>query len=185
MRGIRQILSWHRNPAWSFTERSDLMQDAAWRRGFGLLRRFDLSFDMMIYSGQLGEALDLAQAFPDTQIVLNHTGSPADRDDDAIAAWRAGMSALAGRRQRRGQDLRPRRLRPQLDDREHAALHPPHHRRLRHRALHVPRAISRWPGCTAARDAVYTSFKTVVADLSEAEQRALFHDNAVRFYRLG
>ena len=42
MRGIRQILSWHRNPAWSFTERADLMQDAAWRRGFGLLRRFTI-----------------------------------------------------------------------------------------------------------------------------------------------
>ena len=95
MRGIRQILSWHENPTWSFHERADLMQDAAWRRGFGLLQRFDLSFDMMVYSGQLGDALDLAQAFPDTQIILNHTGSPADRDDDAIAAWRAGMSALA------------------------------------------------------------------------------------------
>ena len=90
MRGIRQILSWHENPAWTFHDRADLMQDAAWRRGFDLLQKFNLSFDMMIYSGQLADALDLAQAFPDTQIILNHTGSPADRDDEAIAAWRAG-----------------------------------------------------------------------------------------------
>ncbi|MDE0201555.1 MAG: amidohydrolase family protein, partial [Rhodospirillaceae bacterium] len=34
-------------------------------------------------------------------------------------------------------------------------------------------------------DAIYDSFKTIVADLTAAEQRALFHDNAVRFYRLG
>ena len=34
-------------------------------------------------------------------------------------------------------------------------------------------------------DAIYDSFKTIVADLSADEQRALFHDNAVRFYRLG
>ena len=33
-------------------------------------------------------------------------------------------------------------------------------------------------------DAIYDSFKTIVADLSLDEQRALFHDNAVRFYRL-
>ena len=52
------------------------------------------------------------------------------------------------RRQRRGQDLRPRRLRPQLDHGEHAALHPPHHRRLRHRALHVR---ERFPGGRIAR----------------------------------
>ena len=34
-------------------------------------------------------------------------------------------------------------------------------------------------------DAIYDSFKTIVADLTAEEQRALFHDNAVRFYRLG
>ena len=184
MRGIRQILSWHRNPAWSFNERADLMQDAAWRRGFGLLRRFDLAFDMMIYSGQLGDALDLASAFPDTQIIVNHTGSPADRDDDAIAAWRSGMSGARRCHQRRGQDLRPQRLRPQLDHREHAALHPPHHRRFgTERCMFA----SDFPvaGLHGGAGAVYESFKTIVADFSEAEQRALFHDNAVRLYRLG
>ena len=33
-------------------------------------------------------------------------------------------------------------------------------------------------------DAIYDSFKQVMADLSEHEQRALFHDNAAKFYRL-
>ena len=183
MRGIRQILSWHRNPAWSFTERADLMQDAAWRRGFGLLRRFDLSFDMMIYSGQLGDALDLAQAFPDTQIVLNHTGSPADRDDDAIAAWRAGMSALAGAA---NVAVKISDLGAYDHDWTTESTRP----FIRHTidAFGVERCMfaSDFPvaGLHGGADAVYTSFKTIVADLSEAEQRALFHDNAVRFYRL-
>jgi predicted TIM-barrel fold metal-dependent hydrolase len=33
-------------------------------------------------------------------------------------------------------------------------------------------------------DTIYDGFKTIVADLGAAEQAALFHDNAVRFYRL-
>ena len=184
MRGIRQILSWHSNPAWSFTERADLMQDAAWRRGFGLLKRYNLSFDMMIYSGQLGEALGLAQAFPDTQIVLNHTGSPADRDDDAIAAWRAGMSALAGAA---NVAVKISDLGAYDHDWTTESTRP----FIRHAidAFGVERCMfaSDFPvaGLHGGADAVYTSFKTIVADLTQAEQRALFHDNAVRVYRLG
>ena len=184
MRGIRQILSWHGNPAWSFTERADLMQDAAWRRGFGLLQRFNLSFDMMIYSGQLGDALDVAEAFPDTQIVLNHTGSPADRDDDAIAAWRAGMSALAGAA---NVAVKISDLGAYDHDWTTESTRP----FVRHAidAFGVERCMfaSDFPvaGLHGGADAVYTSFKTIVADLTQAEQRALFHDNAVRVYRLG
>ena len=184
MRGIRQILSWHSNPVWTFSDRADLMQDAAWRRGFGLLRRHDLSFDMMIYSGQLGDALDLAQAFPDTQIVLNHTGSPADRDADAIAAWRAGMSALAG----------AANVTVKISDLgayDHHWTVDSVRPFIRHTidAFGTERCMfaSDFPvaGIHGGADAVYDSFKTVVADLSPAEQRALFHDNAIRIYRLG
>ena len=184
MRGIRQILSWHRNPAWSFNERADLMRDAAWRRGFGLLRRHGLSFDMMIYSGQLGDALDLARAFHDTQIVLNHTGSPADRGDDAIAAWRAGMSALAGAANVavKISDLGAYDHNWTVDSVRPFILHTID-------AFGTERCLfaSDFPvaGLHGGADAVYDSFKTVVADLAPGEQRALFHDNAVRLYRLG
>ena len=188
MRGIRQILSWHQNPVWSFNERSDLMQDSAWRRGFGLLRRNDLSFDMMIYSGQLGEAQDSISPRPSRTRRSSSTTPGAPRtaiDDDAIAAWRKGMSALAGAanvavkisdlgaydhnwttEQARG----PSSATPSTPSGPSAAC---------------SRAIFPSPASTAARTPSYDSFKTIVADLSEAEQRALFHDNAVRFYRLG
>lgn len=39
-------------------------------------------------------------------------------------------------------------------------------------------------GLHGSAGAIYDSFKSIVADLAPAEQRALFHDNAVRFYRL-
>ena len=131
MRGIRQIMSWHSNPAWSFNERADLMQDAAWRRGFALLQRFGLSFDLMIYSGQLADALDLARAFPrdaDRPQPHRQPGRSRRRRHRGLAQ----RHERAGRRgERRRQDLRPRRLRPRLDDREHAPLRPPYHRCLR------------------------------------------------------
>ena len=33
-------------------------------------------------------------------------------------------------------------------------------------------------------DALYTAYKSMVADFTESEQLALFHDNARRFYRI-
>jgi predicted TIM-barrel fold metal-dependent hydrolase len=183
VRGIRQIMSWHKNPVWTFTDRSDLMQDEAWRRGFGLLRKHNLSFDMMIFSGQLGDVLDLARAFPDTQIILNHTGSPADRDDDGIKGWHDGMAALsqAPNVAVKISDLGAYDHNWTLESVRPFILH----------TIDVFGAercmfASDFPvaGLHGGADAVYGSFKTLVADLSAAEQRALFHDNAVRLYRL-
>jgi len=38
--------------------------------------------------------------------------------------------------------------------------------------------------CGADFDTIFAGFKTIVADLSHAEQLRLFHDNALRFYCL-
>jgi len=43
----------------------------------------------------LGEAAAVARAFPQTAIVLNHTGFPWDRSEEGLAAWRQGMEVLA------------------------------------------------------------------------------------------
>lgn len=79
-----------------------IMQDADFRAGFAQLGRRKLSFDAMIYHPQLLELADLARAFPDTTIVLNHIGGMlaftktyVARKDEAIAQWRSGMTELA------------------------------------------------------------------------------------------
>ena len=41
------------------------------------------------------EAAALARAFPDTLIVLNHTGLPADRSPEGLHGWREAMATLA------------------------------------------------------------------------------------------
>jgi predicted TIM-barrel fold metal-dependent hydrolase len=71
------------------------MTDQTWRRGFAALRRHDLRFDLQTPWWHLSEAADLACDFPDTQIILDHAGLPADRSQQGLSAWRSAMERAA------------------------------------------------------------------------------------------
>ena len=183
VRGIRQIVSWHENPSFNFCERSDIMADAEWRNGFAKLSKFDLSFDLMLFPTQLADALNLARAFPDTRIILNHTGSPVDRDENGLACWRDGMKALSTVD---NVAVKISDLCAYDHDWSVASFRP------------FVRDTIEWFGvkrCMFASDfpvallhgsarQIYSAFMEIVADLSADEQRSLFYDNAVNFYRL-
>lgn len=183
VRGVRFILSWHDEPRKRFAARPDHMSDPAWLAGFALLRRYGLSFDLMLYPGQIEEAAALAARFPDTQIVVNHGGSPIDRDPEGMARWRRGLRLLAAQPNvaikisdlvAYDHDWTLDSLRPVVlacieafgTDRAMFASDAP--------------VMSLW----ASYDEVFSAFKAIVADFSAAEQRALFHDNAARIYRI-
>ena len=183
VRGVRFILSWHEDPAKTFVERADYMADPQWRAGFALLQRFGLSFDMMIYPSQLGDAADLADRFPETLIIVNHGGSPIDRDPDGMARWRQGLTELARRPNVRlkisdlvayDHDWTPESLRPVVLD----CLD----------AFGPDRAMfaSDFPvaGLHTGYGQMYAVFAGIVHDLTPQEQQALFHDNAMRDYRI-
>jgi predicted TIM-barrel fold metal-dependent hydrolase len=72
-----------------------LMSDEAWRRGYSALARHRLHFDLQTPWWNLPEAGCLARDFPDTVIILNHTGLPSDRSETGLAAWRDAMAAFA------------------------------------------------------------------------------------------
>jgi len=72
-----------------------LMSDETWRRGYALLARHGLNFDLQTPWWNLHEAIALARDFPATTIVLNHTGLPSDRSETGLAGWRTAMAALA------------------------------------------------------------------------------------------
>lgn len=95
VRGIRHILNWDPDPALTYTDRFDLMADPDWLRGFGLLRHYDMSFDLQVYPWQLTAAADLAARFPDTPIILNHAGMPLHQSGTGRETWRAGIKRLA------------------------------------------------------------------------------------------
>ncbi|HAN5235888.1 amidohydrolase family protein [Escherichia coli] len=74
---------------------SGSMQDDKWLKGFSLLSKYNLSWDLRVPYWHLDEAAEVAKAFPHTPIVLNHLGFPWDRSDEGLSVWRKGMQALA------------------------------------------------------------------------------------------
>lgn len=95
LRGIRSKPVTARTPAEMQPGRPGSMQDERWLRGFSLLQRYGLSWDLRVPHWHLGEAAEVARAFPGTPIVLNHTGFPWDRSPAGLAAWRRSMERIA------------------------------------------------------------------------------------------
>jgi len=95
LRGVRQQLHWHQKPLYRFAARPDLMNDAAFRAGFGQLERRDLLFELQVFASQMADAARLARDFPEVIFVLLHAGMLEDRSPDGWARWRQGMKLLA------------------------------------------------------------------------------------------
>jgi len=78
-----------------------LYRSAKFREGFARLAPLGLSFDAWMLEPQLGDLVDLARAFPDTPIVLDHVGTPlgvasyAGRREERFPIWRDNIRALA------------------------------------------------------------------------------------------
>lgn len=94
VRGIRHIVNWHPDPKRSYTPR-DVTGDAAWQRGFALLGKHGLSFDLQCYPGQFATLAELIARHGDVQVIINHAGMPVDRDDAGRTLWSNGMRRLA------------------------------------------------------------------------------------------
>jgi len=106
LRGVRNIAARHDSPEVRVSgpvPPPGLLADPSFREGYARLAPAGLSFDAWVYHPQLGEVAALADAFPDTQIILNHTGGPIGigpyqgRRDAAFAEWQEGIRALAKR----------------------------------------------------------------------------------------
>jgi predicted TIM-barrel fold metal-dependent hydrolase len=182
-RGIRHILNWHEDPSHRHSDRGDYLWSEDWRRGFALLDRYGLSFDLQIYPHQMGAALDLARAFPETQIVLNHAGMPFWRGEEELAAWRAAMAELASAPNVAVKisglglgdpDWTPESMRPVLLGTIEA--------------FGTERAMfgSNFPvdGLFSDLATQWSAYDQLTADFSTDERRALFQTNAERVYRI-
>jgi len=102
-RGIRHISAWdantdirsYRNPP------KGLLLDPKFREGFACLQKYGLSFDAWLYHPQLMELVDLARTFPDTPIIVDHIGGPlgigpyAEKREEVFEEWKHGIAVLA------------------------------------------------------------------------------------------
>ena len=102
-RGIRHRASWpepRRVPGQPATTEHLLLEEG-FRAGFSRLRLYGLSFEAWLLHTHLRDLADLARAFPDTTIILNHMGGPilADLDqaqrEEFFARWREDIAAVA------------------------------------------------------------------------------------------
>jgi L-fuconolactonase len=103
-RGIRHAGAWDASPDIRRSHTAppqSLYALPAFREGFGRLSPLGLSFEAWQYHPQLPEVTDLARAFPETLILLDHVGGPlgigpyAGQRDAVFAGWRRDIQELA------------------------------------------------------------------------------------------
>jgi predicted TIM-barrel fold metal-dependent hydrolase len=95
LRGIRMQIHWHENPLYRFAPKPDLADDETFRKNFGRLADYGLSFELQVFAPQMEGAARLAHDFPRTTFILQHCGMPEDLSETGMAAWRTGMKRLA------------------------------------------------------------------------------------------
>jgi predicted TIM-barrel fold metal-dependent hydrolase len=204
-RGIRHSSAWDADPnvAYMYASRpKGLLLDSTFRKGFACLAPLGLSFDAWLLQPQIGELTDLARAFPDSRIVLDHCGGPlgigsyANRREELFPVWKASIAEIAkcpnvavklgGLAMRLlGYDFHERPKPPSSEDAA-AAWRPYIETCIE--AFGPARCMfeSNFPPDKGqcSYQVIFNAFKRIAAQYSEPETTALFSKTAADFYRL-
>jgi len=204
-RGIRHSSAWDADAevAGMYALRpKGLLLDPIFREGFACLAPLGLSFVAWLFHPQIGELADLARAFPDTGIVLDHCGGPigvgsyANRREEIFANWKASiqdiakcpnvMVKLGGLAMRLlGYDFDRRPKPPSSED---AAAAWGAYIETCIEAFSAERCMfeSNFPPDKGqcSYQVIFNAFKRIAAQYSEPEKTALFSGTATEFYRL-
>lgn len=205
LKGIRDAGPWDDDleiPRGHTAPPKGLYETSSFREGFAQLERFGLSFDAWQYHPQLPEVIALADAFPGTNIMLDHVGGVlgigryAGKSEAVFQEWSRNIRELAKRPNvwvklgGMGQPLGPfdHPLRAQKPDSiELAAAWRPYVETCIE-AFGPERAMfeSNFPvdslSCTYR--SLWNAFKRIAAGATQADKALLFRDSARRFYRL-
>ena len=179
-----------------------MMMETKFREGFACLQQYGLNFDAWQYYTQLSELADLARAFPDTPIIVNHTGgilgigSYAGKRGESFQEWKRGVAELASCRnvmmKLGGLGM------PRCGFGWHEQVRPPGSAELA--AVMAPYYLfcieifgaercmfeSNFPvdKVSYSYTVLWNALKRISAGCSPGERSALFHDTAVKAYRL-
>jgi predicted TIM-barrel fold metal-dependent hydrolase len=207
--GVRQLTIWDKSEAVRMFQlypkrplSAGMMVDPRFREGLSTLARRHLTFDVTAFHTQLGECFDLARAFPDTKIIVDHLGCVvrvgpyAGRNDEIFRSWKADLSRIAeldnvrikigglGMRMY-GFDLRSRKTPPsstELSDlwqpfvETAIGLFGPE-RAMFESNFPIDRGYYSYRTC-------WNAMKRLTAGASESEKAALFSNTAIRTYGL-
>jgi L-fuconolactonase len=173
--GLRHVLQ---------EEGTGFMEQPSFLRGIKMLGHFGLAYDLLIYPEQLEEAIRLVARFPEQTFVLDHMAKPPVRDG-VIQPWKKDIETLAQHPHvwckisglvteadpvRRKDDI----FLPYLE--------------VVDRAFGTDRIMvgSDWPVCrlVAEYGEVISIPRRYFKGHEPADQRRVFHDNALRCYGL-
>ena len=205
-KGIRHAGAWDADaqvlgPVFHHPE--GLYRDTAFREGFAELGKRGLSFDAWVLEPQLGDVIDLARAFPDQPIILDHCGTPlgsacyAGTLDENFERWRTSIRELArcenvvvklGGLAMSFCGMPAEGPTDSVSSQDLAAMWRPYTDTCIE-AFGPDRAmfesnypVDKWAGSYAT---VWNALKRLASGASEGEKRALFAGTAARVYDIG
>ena len=183
LRGVRQMLYWDADPVRQGARRADFCNSPDFRRGFALLERQGLHFELQVYAGQANHAVELIKAFPGVKMILVHAGMLTARTQAAIDQWRAALMMMAAF--------------PNLHVKisglgmYSSGITLPQARQVIRDVIQIFGAERTIYGSNFPLEKLHASYadffgiyRTVLSEYTEAEQRAVLHDNAAKFYRV-
>lgn len=164
-------------------DRDDYMRDKEWKKGYALLSKYNLHFEMQIFDTQIPDACNLAQEFPDILIVLEHLGWPLKSDLAYLPLWKERLAQLA---QLQNVFLKISCLGWIFQKNEEAVT-----------ISYIQEAVNLFGpnrclvGSNYPSDRVYLPFaeifqiiKKALASYSPLDQQKIFHQNSKKLYRL-
>lgn len=165
----------------------DYLVDENFHRGYALLEKYNLVYDLDVFWEDMHKAAAMARKFPNILLVVDHAGFPQERTLEYFWDWRTGMAEFVGLDnvyikisglgmgdQMAGREWTLETIRPWVE----SCLE----------IFGVERSFfgSNWPV-----DRMYSSYaqlieayRELVSDFSSDEQKALFSSNAERVYRI-
>jgi L-fuconolactonase len=177
VRGLRQVLHGPSTPAGYCLEKPFVA-------GIRLLGELGLSFDICIRPGELADAARLIDACPGTAFVLDHCGN-ADLKQQDRSAWKRDLAAVA---QRKNVVVKVSGIIASAVPRQWTVddLAPVVNHTLDSFGPDRVMFGGDWPVCNLAASyrGWYDALREIVSGRPQSEERRLFHDNAVKHYRL-
>jgi predicted TIM-barrel fold metal-dependent hydrolase len=183
MRGLRQQLHWHENPAYRFAAHAEMAREPRLQRNIARLADYNWSFDLQVFPAQMAGAAELAAACPEVTFILQHAGMLEDTSEAGWHQWREGMKRLSDRpnvvNKLSGLGTFMHRCEPAFIE------------QLIQETLTFFSAERCLFGSNFPIEKMWTSYadlfsayQTATASLSKKQRRAIFHDTAARVYRL-
>jgi L-fuconolactonase len=175
LKGFRHVLQ---------GEEPSFMLQPAFTRGIGLLKKYNFTYDILIYPAHLAAAAQLVQQFPDQAFIIDHIAKPYIKDG-LIAEWKKGMMAIA---QYPNVHCKISGMVTEADMRnwQQADFEP--YLDVVTECFGINRIMygSDWPVCLAAGsyESIMGIVKKYFAGFSTHEQQLFFGKNAAAFYHL-